>query len=113
MDVQKQQQHEYRYKRAEILLSLQLSFCTLHDSLAEKCRHSTDSLSAEAQGLEEKEVFYTLDALMQARTVSRERGIAKGQLLKLDELYKCVCEILSRKSYVASSLWPASYINFP
>lgn len=96
MDKQKRQQH--KYKRVEILLPLQISFGTLHDSLAEKCRHSTDSLSAEVQGLGQEEVFYTLDVLMQARTVSRERSIAKGQLLKLDELYKCVCEILSRKS---------------
>lgn len=50
------------------------------------------------QVLGEEEVFYTLDVLMQARTASREHSIAKGQLVKLDELHKCVCEILSRKS---------------
>lgn len=74
-----------------------MSSCTLHDSLAKKCRYSTDRFSAEIQGLGQEEVFYTLDVLMQARTVSCEHSIAKGQLLKLDELYKCVCEILSRK----------------
>lgn len=50
------------------------------------------------QGLGQEEVFYALVVLMQARTVSCECSTAKGQLLKLDELYKCVCEILSRKS---------------
>jgi len=94
--VQQQQQHEYT--RVESLLSLQISFCTLHDSLTEKRRHSTESLSAKVPSLGQGEVFYMLDVLMQARTASRECSKAKGQLLKLDELYKCVCEILSRKS---------------
>lgn len=49
VDIQKQQQGEY--KRIEILQSLQISFCALHDSLAVKCRCSTDSLSAKVQGL--------------------------------------------------------------
>lgn len=63
--------------------------------MAEKCRHSTNSLSNEVQGLGQEDVFCTLDVLMQNRTVSCECSIAKGWLLKLDELYKCVCEILT------------------
>lgn len=86
--------------------------CTLHDSVAEKCRHSTNSLSNEVQGLGQEDVFCTLDVLMQNRTVSCECSIAKGWLLKLDELYKCVWNP-HRKSQVASSLWRALYINFP
>lgn len=75
-----------------------MSSCTLHDSLVEKCRHSTDSLSAELQGLGQEEVFYTLDVLMQARTVNCEISIAKGQLLELMSSTN-VCVKLSKESF--------------
>lgn len=71
---------------------------TLHDSLVEKCRHNTDSIFAELHGLGQEEVFYTLDVLMQARTVNCEISIARGQVLKLMSSTN-VCVKLSKESF--------------